>query len=271
MKTISFVLITMTFLWTGCNNNPVFPNDTQVVLQAYLYANQPVKDIQVMSSIAIGSSDTTNTPISNASVALMRNGLRYQLSPSVGSPGYYSYQGNDLTVNAGDDFRIEVVAGGQTLTAETIVPKKPEQISLSIQTVSFQMDSVQSRFGARTRVTSSDSAVVTWSNPSGDYFFVVVESVDAGRQLIRPDSTFTRRFVSDPTNQSSFLVNDNSILYTGKHVVRLYHVDKEYANLYRSRTQDSRTLNEPLTNVNNGLGIFSAFASDSLFFNVKLN
>ena len=270
MKTTSIILVFIALICAACNNNPIFPNDTQVVLQAYLYANQPVKDIQVMSSIAIGSSDTTNTPITNASVALLRNGQRYQLSASTGSPGYYSYQGNDLTVKTGDDFRIEVVVDGQTVTAETVVPAKPEQIALSVQTISFQLDSVQSRFGARTRVNSSDSAVVTWSNPTGDYFYVVVESVDPSRQLIRPDSTFTRRFVSDPTNQFRFLVNDNSILYTGKHVVRLYHVDKEYASLYRSRTQDSRTLNEPLTNVKNGLGIFSAFASDSLFFNVVL-
>jgi hypothetical protein len=271
MKTTSVILAFIVLTFAGCNNNPVFPNDTQVVLQGYLYANQPVRDIQVMSSIAIGSSDTTNTPISNATVSLLRNGQRFPLSASAGSPGYYSYQGNDLTVKTGDDFKLEVVVGGETVTAETVVPTKPEQIALSIQTLTFQIDTVQSRIGVRTRVNSPDSAVVTWSNPSGDYFYVVVESIDPSRQLIRPDSTFTRRFVSDPTNQSSFLVNNNAVLYTGRHVVRLYHVDKEYANLYRSRTQDSRTLNEPLTNVNNGLGIFSAFASDSLFFNVVLN
>jgi hypothetical protein len=270
MKTTFTLLMLLILVSAGCNNNPAFPNDTQVVLQGYLYANQPVQDIQVMSSFAIGSSDTGNMPISNAAVALLKNGTRYKLTPSPGRPGYYSYTGNDLAVTTGDDFTIEVVVGTQTVTAETIVPKKPDQVRLSIQTISFQLDSVQSRLGVRTRVNSSDSAVVTWNNPSSDYFFVVVESIDPARQLIRPDSTFTRRFVSDPINQSQFLVNNNAILYTGRHVVRVYHVDKEYANLYRSRTQDSRTLNEPYTNVNNGLGIFSAFASDSLLFNVVM-
>jgi hypothetical protein len=46
--------------------------------------------------------------------------------------------------------------------------------------------------------------------------------------------------------------------------VRVYRVNKEYADLYRSRQQDTRSLNEPLTNVQNGLGVFSAFASDSV-------
>ncbi|MDA3862202.1 MAG: hypothetical protein PF445_13365 [Melioribacteraceae bacterium] len=47
----------------------------------------------------------------------------------------------------------------------------------------------------------------------------------------------------------------------------LYRVNKEYVDLYESRDQDSRNLNEPLTNIENGLGVFSAFASDSVYFN----
>ncbi len=34
------------------------------------------------------------------------------------------------------------------------------------------------------------------------------------------------------------------------------------------RIQDSRDLNEPPTNIDGGLGVFSAFASDSVFFQV---
>jgi len=271
MKTISFVFLVLAVLCAGCKNNPVFPSETQVVLQGYLYASEPVRDISLASSFAIGSSDSTQTPISNASVTLIKNSTRYQLSPNGAQPGYYQYGGSDLSVNTGDDFRIEVDYDGQVITAETIVPPKPEQLALSVNTLRFQTDSVQSRFGARTRINGLDTALVTWSNPAGEYYYVVIESIDPNRQLIRPDTLFTRRFVSEPTNQAVYRINDNTILYTGRHVLRLYHVNKEYADLFRSRVQDSRALNEPLTNVNNGLGIFSAFASDSLFFSVTLH
>ncbi|MDB4063024.1 hypothetical protein N9541_03055 [Flavobacteriaceae bacterium] len=43
---------------------------------------------------------------------------------------------------------------------------------------------------------------------------------------------------------------------------------KEYALLYETSTQDSRDLNEPYTNINNGLGIFSGFASQEVYFEV---
>ena len=222
--------------------------------------------------MAIGGSDSVETPITSASVVLVKSGVRYTLVPNSAQPGYFVYTGNDLVVRTGDDFRIELDANGQHVTAETIVPPAPEQMVFSTRSLHFQVDSVSARFGGiRTVINGLDTASVTWSNPNQEYFFVVIESIDPNRQLMRPDSLFTRRFISQPTNQNFYRVNPNSILYTGQHMLRLYRVNKEYADLYRSRVQDSRTLNEPLTNVQNGLGIFSAFASDSAAFNVILN
>jgi hypothetical protein len=271
MKTRSMLLTILAFILAACSNNPVGPVQEQVVLQGYLYAREPVRDIYVASSMAIGGTDSIENPITTASVVLVKSGVRYQLSPNSAQPGYFVYNGNDLVVNTGDDFRIEVDANGQHVTAETIVPQAPEQMFLSTRTLHFQTDSVQRFGGIRTVLNGLDTALVTWANTNGDYFFVVIESIDPNRQLMRPDSLFTRRSISQPTNQASYQVNPNSILYTGQHMLRLYRVNKEYADLYRSRFQDSRTLNEPLTNVQNGLGIFSAFASDSVAFNVIMN
>ena len=52
-------------------------------------------------------------------------------------------------------------------------------------------------------------------------------------------------------------------------LIRLqFTVNEEYALLYETSTQDSRDLNEPYTNINNGLGIFSGFASQEVYFEV---
>ena len=252
----------------GCSNNPVIPVETQVVLRGYLYANQPVQDIQLASSVSILSSDTSDPPITNASVVLLKGSSSYQLAPNPAQPGFYYYPGSDLSVDVGDEFQIRVDAEGQVVTAETAVPTKPLGASLSANVMRFQRDTIVTRFGTtRVSVTGLDTETVSWTNSSGDYFYITVESTDSTRQLLRGDSVVTRflgRFTSEPTNQSSYRVNNNIFQYTGGYLLRLYHVNNEYANLYRSRDQDSRTLNEPLTNVKNGLGVFSAFASDSL-------
>ena len=264
------ITITLGLLAAGCNNNPVVPTATQVVLRGYLYAGQPVQDIQLTSSIALTSSDTVDPPISSASIVLSKGGTNYTLVANPAQPGYYFYPGSNLTVATGDAFTIQVNYIGQQLTAETTVPTQPQQVTLSASTMTFEQDTIESPFGTRLSVKGLDTNTVSWSNPSGDYFYVVLESVDSARQVLRNDTLLSRRFISNPTNESSYTINNNSILYTGKYVMRLYHVNKEYADLYLSRQQDTYTLNEPLTNVHNGLGIFSAFASDSLYFTAVL-
>jgi hypothetical protein len=51
--------------------------------------------------------------------------------------------------------------------------------------------------------------------------------------------------------------------------VKVYRVNQEYVDLYENRQQDSRNLTEPLTNIKNGLGIFTAFSYAQAYFYVK--
>lgn len=57
-------------------------------------------------------------------------------------------------------------------------------------------------------------------------------------------------------------------LITWPHEAEVYRVNGEYAQVYENRTQDSRDLNEPPSNIRNGLGVFSAFNSLSVSFEV---
>jgi hypothetical protein len=101
-----------------------------------------------------------------------------------------------------------------------------------------------------------------------------VESDDSTRQPLRSDTlgnfNFAGRFVTEPTTNNYYRVEQSNFNYTGRYKVTVYRVNKEYVDLYASRQQDSRNLNEPKTNVKNGLGIFTAFASDSTSVVVEL-
>ncbi|MFC2076767.1 hypothetical protein ACFLT7_06770 [candidate division KSB1 bacterium] len=113
--------------------------------------------------------------------------------------------------------------------------------------------------------------MVSWDNPTGELFFVTVENVEDDPLPV--ESRFkgmSFRFRSTPTTNDTFLVNRGQITHLGQHLARVYRINQEYADLYISRQQDSRDLNEPLSNIENGLGVFSAFNSDSLFFNAVL-
>lgn len=276
MKRFVLLLLVVLPLLYSCQSNPVVPEATQIVLQAYLYASEPINAITVMLSRPLTSSDTSNTLLANANVSLIKNGTQFQLTPSRQNAGNYYYSGTDLQVQSGDQFEIEVTYNGTTATAVTVVPGKPVGLTIDTSTVVFTKDSVATRFGSSfARLTASDSVIISWNNSSQLPYYVVVESVDSTRQPLSSDSlgnfNFTRRFVAEPTTNNYYRVPQSDINYTGKYKITLYRVNQEYVNIYASRQQDSRSLNEPLTNVKNGLGIFTAFASDSTFFNVELN
>jgi hypothetical protein len=279
MKKLISILWAILLFVSGCQENPVIPEEEQLVLQAYLYADEPVTEITIMLSRPLSSSDTVNTLISTANVLLYKNNTGYQLTPSLHDPGKYYYAGNDLSIYSNDEYSIAVNYNGMIATASTIVPLKPVTMTLNNTVMTFTRDTSTMPFGGmppgdmRVMIRTSDSLVVTWDNPHGEAYYVVVESVDLNRQALRSDTMsrfMDRRFVTEPIMEDHYRIFDQDIKYTGKHKVTLYRVNQEYVDLYKSRQQDSRSLNEPLTNVKNGLGIFTAFASDSLFIHVVL-
>jgi hypothetical protein len=112
---------------------------------------------------------------------------------------------------------------------------------------------------------------VYWVRESGALYYVTVESIETSPAPIDTTSRLFRgrRLIFSPTAADSFTVLAFSLAYYGRHRVRVYRVNEEYAQLYATQQQDSRDLNEPVTNVRGGLGVFSAFASDSAFFTAR--
>ncbi len=261
------LLVIVLLVAAGCSDSSDVSSGSSVVVRAYLYAGEPVADVQLTSSILIGASDTVGPPVSDASVRLIRNGVSYLLTADGTRPGYYRYGGTDLTVASGDQFGLSVVAGDRIVTSNTTVPPGPAAIAVSRDTLTVAL---RTMFGNLKEVYSDDSVVVRWNGGTDDLYYTLVKNVDANPVVIGTDTLRRFDFFSQPTSQVRYRVPVQQLRYTGTYRVVVYRVNAEYADLYRSRQQDNRTLNEPLTNVKNGLGIFSAFAADSVTFTVKL-
>jgi hypothetical protein len=266
-KLIFFVVIVAAMM--GCEeSSPLLPETEQVVVKAYLYANEPVTDIQLTTTYAITSEDTAGLPINDAVVSLEKNGQRYQLVSTPGDSGYYHYAGNDLEVNIGDKFEIIVEYNGKAVTGETIIPPPPKNIALS--TDRFVIDT--SNIGGFFNDTSS--VAVTWEQESeDDYYFIVIRNIESTLEHI--DTRFSGRFNrfgsfrSRPIQDNEYLIRRFDLTYKGKHEARVYRVNQEYADLYEFGLQDSRNLNEPKTNIKKGLGVFAGFSSVVTRFTVE--
>lgn len=252
--------------------------EKQFVVEAFLYAGEPIEDIKIKTTYALSASEDISVPINDAEVTLIKNGERFNLA-STNDNGFYNYTGNDLLVETNDIFQLEVNYNGILATAETIVPTPTTGLDLSKDTLfvpvlptTAGMDSIVNTI--RNFLTNS-TIEATWDNSDEDLYFLVVESVSDTLDPIFPAQVIealTRfRFVSEPTDAASFSFLAGALESFGTYSVKVYHINQEYADLYENREQDSRDLNEPPSNIRNALGVFSAFNSQEAFFEVTQN
>ncbi|MEM1095935.1 MAG: DUF4249 family protein [Bacteroidota bacterium] len=269
-------LILLVAVLAGCDATDAQPDANRLVVEAYLYAGEPVTDVRVTEAALLSDEDTTPTPVTDATVTLFRGDEAFRLRPS-DDEGHYAYEGSDLAIDSGETFRLEVTRGGALLTATTTVPSPPQSIGVTEARIAIpriRPGGGRPGQGGQPGAGLADvSTTVFWANPNAELHFVVVESEVTGTpEFILPDALRDRfqgfRLITQPTDESSFVVNLARLEVVGPHTAIVYRVNTEYADLYANRTQDSRDLNEPPTNVRGGLGLFSAFSSQRVGFEV---
>jgi len=262
MRDTPFVLLALVSALAGCaGTEPTAATATLPVVQAYLYAGEPVTAVRVTSTVGIGASDTVGVPVNDATVTLARGGVSYALIASAGDSGYYHYPDTDLVIAVGDTFDLRVEALDRVATARAIVPEPPSALTLS------DAELVVPTFGGGFD-PEDFTLVARWPNDAGELYFVVTQNIEASpTDIATPGPRF--RFTAPPTAADSAVVIAFSFTQYGRHRLTLYRVNSEYAALYESRNQDSRDLNEPATNLIGGLGVFTAFSSRSAEFTVR--
>jgi len=265
LKCISLTISIFAFTISCTDDSLNIPDNTLVVVQAYLYENEPVTEIRLTETIVIDADTTSAPPINNAQVILVKNDSSYSLFSSAGDSGYYHYPGIDLNVNSGDKFDLKIYYDDQYIFAQTVVPASPVNISISDENLEV-IEFIPGNPG----LMDENTLEVTWLNENDELFYLVIDNIEVNPLEIETGfSRMPRKWISQPMNRDFFSINQRAVTHYGLHRIKLFRLNQEYADLYQSRTQDSRDLNEPLTNIENGLGIFSAFASDSVFFTVK--
>ncbi len=267
LNRILIVAMIMTVAF-GCSDDSITTPDSElVVVSGFLRAGERTADVKLSNTLALGSTDTIPTPVNDAEVFLVKAGKNYLLNPSTSMNGTYSYQGNDLSIESGDLFSLLINYRNKKITGSTLVPNKPRDVTISKTTLIL----TATGYGMGT-VQDTSSIYLKWSNPDSSLYYVVIENLEANLTAINTSTSQKgsgRTMIFPPMATNQFLIGRRNLTYLGNHRAIVYKVNQEYADLYESRTQDSRNLNEPISNIKNGLGVFSAFASDTTKFYVK--
>lgn len=249
------------------------PSANTIVVAGYLYAGEPVTNIKITRLIPFNADSTEVFYINDAEIDIIHNDKAYRLVLSDGDTGYYHYPSEDLEIIAGETYELKMEYYGEIINAFTTVPEKPEGLQITIKEVF--VEPIYEFFDLRNR--NIGDVDILWDNENGEYYYILVDNVESNPVNIDINGILEgflggRNFsyISRPTQFDIYRLRGMSLQQYGTHRVKLYKINQEYADLYETSEQDSRDLNEPLNNINNGLGIFTSFNSDSLLFEVRM-
>ena len=117
---------------------------------------------------------------------------------------------------------------------------------------------------------------IEWNNEENNYYFVDIQNIESSPEFVNEllqqfsDEIPETFFTSEPEITSVYSINSNRELrYFGTYEITVYRLNVEYAALYTSSNNSTISLEEPPTNIINGLGIFTAVTPHKLTLEVK--
>jgi len=270
-----YLLLLIPFL-TGCFESELeFEDQFEPVVEAYLYVDKAVENIKLSSMISFGSDSSGGEMITDAIISLENDISTWTMIHDESVPGNY-YLVDSPVFSPGDSLKLTVELDEEILTASTVVPGNPPAIRKS--SGSIYIPKINDPRDFKT-IVMPDPLELNWDNPEGNYYFLHIQNIESNPISIMPDipdgmpagrrpGGFAFEMVTEPTNGTYYSINPMMLKYYGTHRVIMSSVNDEYVNLYSSLNQDSRELNEPYSNITNGLGIFTAFNSDTLYIEI---
>ena len=272
---VMFGFLNLIFL-SGCTeSSPLISDEDLVVVWGFVYANKPITDIKLTKTLALDADSSSEFSIINdAQVTVVVNENRFECDYAGDEIGYYQYLDNDLVINSGDKTSIEIEWQGQIITAESTVPNPPSELNLESNVMEIpNFNDFQSLLDWR--FSENREIIVNWNQESeDDWFYVVLKNLESNPTPININTNFSERMreiIFPPVQDNIYRIRLPLIEFLGLHEIRVYRVNREYVDLYDSREQDTRDLNEPLTNIEGGLGVYSAFNSSTINMTVIQN
>jgi len=238
------------------------------VVEAFL---EPGHEVSVRLSKMLPFTEdeyTGSLTIDTAQVYINYNGTDYLLTPVNGEPGKYVSSDPALAAVPGASYNLSFDYKGNTVSSFTSIPFKPVNAGLSAS--SLYVD--QSVVGPG---SATAPMIVSWDNPDNSYHLIIVEYLEPTYNAINENMDSTkyeefRKVSTEPVIEGMYNLDTRKHLaFFGSYRVIIYKVNEEYVNLYEDVSQSSLSLSEPLTNIENGLGIFTGVNSDTLLLEVR--
>jgi len=264
-------LLILTFSCTKTTEDITLSNDVPVVSSFISPNSTPLVQISKLILFENDITDTTGD-IEGLEVYLSDYEATYQMSPVEGKPGQYHYTDSALQIDEGEDYYLEFLYKDIPVSSQTKVPFKPENYEVS--TTLIELDRITEGEGGGGPGLNSSTLDLYWNNPDNGFYLVRYEYLEStydpvNENIVIDNPEDVANVTSTPIQDSMYSIRETQFRYFGKYHLILYKITDEYAAVYESLNQSTlEDLSEPITNINNGKGIFASFNSDTLLVNV---
>jgi hypothetical protein len=268
MKRLVFALLIMGTILTSCRK-PLIDSQSAAnvpVVQSYINCGDSLISVEIFKITPYSADDVSDT------IAI--TGLSVYINDKLmneDEDGIYLYFPNDTTINAGETYSLQFNFYGKIITASTVIPSKAENYKTSSTLVETErIDS--GSMGPGPGSEAFDPIEITWDNPNNDYHFLAIKYMEETEDYINGNMEgmdFPTMRNSAPNTDNAFNLTSRDLQFFGTYRIILYSVNKEYAELYENVSSSSNNLTNPVSNIENGWGIFTGINSDTLYLEVK--
>ena len=258
----------------GCDNPIQTAYTEQLVVDGFIYANEPVDSIVLHRTTPFGEYyDDTDYAIGGATVTITVEGVTDTLLPA-GLKGRYYLPASELMVGGGKTYELRVTApnlqtgGTHIATATTTVPMPIHfsAIADSVRGKTFVLDT-NNLAGFAFLVTAGPI-----DTPTREYL-LSVQALDTSYGRIRyregVDSLSTIRY-SNLATGPAIAVTPGMFNWYGPNRITFYAIDTNWVDYQRQIIGRGGTNYQPsLNHINGAIGVFGSAARDTVTIFIK--
>ena len=255
-----FAIAIFTVILSACETSEVVETpDARLVVEGILHAGQP-PSVEITKEILFKrEEDDTTTYLSGLDVYL-DDGVEVR---KLDDNGNGTYTDNKL-VSTDKTYKISTMYEGQEIYAKTGVPSLPLGFEASDNRIKVE----PLTGGGRPTANNTENLELTWTYEDQAYYIVIASNLETDPDPINTSGFQRPVFRSEPIQDDSYEIRGFDFEYYGDYAIILFKVNADYAALYEDPGDNSLTIKSPYSNITNGLGVFTAVNSDTLYVEV---
>ena len=274
MKFLRIILVSSlsAMAFAACEKEEVLFEETKTaIVEGYLHGGKTIDSLRVTQSFSYAQTDTNIIALETLDIRIVTDTSEFFLESS--GDGYYFNTQHIL--NFGERYAIEFLWQDEVISAETYIPLQREAM---LSVTEIELDQIElGTFGGGG--LTADPVEITWNNEEGDYYYIHIENLEENPEYVNENiAQFQEEngevgrfnFNSEPNITDFYGIDPRrELTQFGTHQIIVFRVNPEYAALYESSGNSTQSLEEPPSNIENGLGIFTGVSSDTLYLEVK--